>query len=604
MTPSLLLSGFRFSNHEHRITNFSSQLRDDFQSVFLIWLTPFPDSLTAVTDLLVPILAFKVSQIIPQFNLTVNDERGIITRMTTIDFNESFPVEQILSASCVTLNLPRPPKRFYRHGWQSWSLAAWTELTPLPIQKPRILHPLQVDPVYAKEARPHSSWIGAVEFDDGKVLLLGSLGLDAHVTLNGNQLEGRYESGNGAWIIAHGDEASVFAKYADELGKRLGKKSAQPAPRVWCSWYSLYTAIDEPLLCKIFDDLGNLPFDILQVDDGWQIKVGDWEANQKFPSGMKALAEKIKSTGRKAGLWLAPLIAVKSSKLFRKHPDWFLRDERGKFVSAGFNWGEQLYALDATHPAALEWLAELMKQVRAWGFDYLKLDFLYGGALPGKRKDDMPREAAYRHGTKVLREAMGADAYFLTCGAPIIPSLGLCDALRAGPDVAGEWENRDATLLFNPAIPSAKNAIRTIIHRRWLESLIQIDPDVAYFRSIRCSLTADQKLLLQDLALICNFKATSDLPQWLSDFEREQLRGFLEASPVPVIEQTGVYTFLVNGKEMDFNSAIPLPEPPQGWSAIKGNALGWLANHGWALKILDNMNKRAWEKMRKGLEYQ
>jgi alpha-galactosidase len=33
----------------------------------------------------------------------------------------------------------------------------------------------------------------------------------------------------------------------------------------------------------------------------------------------------------------------------------------------------------------LEWLAALMKQVRAWGFDYLKLDFLYAGALPGKR---------------------------------------------------------------------------------------------------------------------------------------------------------------------------------------------------------------------------
>ncbi len=26
-----------------------------------------------------------------------------------------------------------------------------------------------------------------------------------------------------------------------------------------------------------------------------------------------------------------------------------------------------------------------MKQVRQWGFDYVKLDFLYGGALPGKR---------------------------------------------------------------------------------------------------------------------------------------------------------------------------------------------------------------------------
>jgi hypothetical protein len=35
------------------------------------------------------------------------------------------------------------------------------------------------------------------------------------------------------------------------------------------------------------------------VDDGWQLSIGDWEANGKFPSGMNALAEKIKSTGAK-----------------------------------------------------------------------------------------------------------------------------------------------------------------------------------------------------------------------------------------------------------------------------------------------------------------
>ena len=154
---------------------------------------------------------------------------------------------------------------------------------------------------------------------------------------------------------------------------------------MWCSWYSLYNQIDEPALFRIFDELGDLPFDVLQVDDGWQVAVGDWKANRKFPSGMEALAEKIKSTGRKAGLWLAPLLAVKSSRLFREHPDWFLRDERGGLVPAGFNWGERLYALDTTHPGATEWLIALMKQVRTWGFDYLKLDFLYAGALKGQR---------------------------------------------------------------------------------------------------------------------------------------------------------------------------------------------------------------------------
>jgi len=158
-----------------------------------------------------------------------------------------------------------------------------------------------------------------------------------------------------------------------------------------------------------------------------------------------------------------------------------------------------------------------MKKVRRWGYSYIKLDFLHGGALPGRRHLDIPREAAYRAGLKALREAMGEYALFLACGAPILPSLGLCDALRIGPDVAGDWENtRDAVLLYNSTIPGTKNAIRTSIHRRWLDPLVQTDPDVVYFRSLECSLNDEQKSLLQDLALVCNFNATSDLPQWLN----------------------------------------------------------------------------------------
>jgi len=522
------------------------------------------------------------------------------SHMQTLTIDSTTPPEQIVAASSLTLNLPQPPKEFYRHGWQSWSLAAWTDLSPLPIQKPYTMHSMQTDPVYAKETHPHSSWVGAVEFEDGKILLLGSLGLDAHVTLNGNQLEGKYESGDGEWLIAHGNEADVFAKYASELGKRFGTKSTKVAPRIWCSWYSLYTAIDEPLLYKIFDELGDLQFDVLQVDDGWQISVGDWDANSKFPSGMTALADKIKSTGRKAGLWLAPLIAVKSSKLFSKYPDWFLRDERGKFVSAGFNWGEDLYALDTNHPDAQTWLAALMKQVRAWGFDYIKLDFLYGGALPGKRHIEVPREAAYRHGLKVMREAMGEDAFLLACGAPIIPSLCLCDALRIGPDVASKWEDRrDAILPYNPTTPGTKNAIRTTLHRLWLSSLVQTDPDVAYFSARGNSLMPDQKQMLQDLAFICNFKATSDLPQWLSKEEREGLRTFLEKSPT--IEQLDNYKFKIDEQEFDISSALILPKPAMGFDIIQGAVIGWLGNQGWALLILDRMGKSSLEKMRKKL---
>jgi alpha-galactosidase len=458
---------------------------------------------------------------------------------------------------------------------------------------------MQQDPSYAFHSNPHGSWVGAVETNPENILLLGSLGLDAHVELNRTQLTGWYESGSGDWFIGYGTEPTVFSRYAELLGERFGKTQRKSAPKVWCSWYSLYTAIDELVLTNVFNDLKNLPFDVLQVDDGWQIAIGDWEANNKFPSGIAALADKIKITGRKAGLWLAPLIAVKSSKLFRNHSEWFLKDQNQKFVSAGFNWGEQLYAIDTTHPEALFWLSGLMKQVRQWGFDYVKLDFLYGGALPGKRKFDVPREVAYRNGMKVIREALGKDAFFLACGAPILPSLGLCDALRIGPDVAGEWENaRDAVLLYNPTIPGTKNAIRTTVHRLWLSPLVHTDPDVVYFRSRDCKLTGDQKLLLQDLALICKFKATSDLPQWITNDEKEHLKYFLNANPK--ITRLSRYVYQMSDHTIDLTSAISLPAHPKGLDLFKSVLTSWLGNQRWILRIMDKTQKNSLRKIKKG----
>jgi alpha-galactosidase len=513
----------------------------------------------------------------------------------------------LLKGSTVSLQTPSAPRCYYRHGWQSWSLAAWTDLQPLPAQKPALLRPMQIDPLYARHPSPNGSWLGAVDFDDGKILFLGALGLDSHVQLRDGQLQGWYEPVSRnviptyQWFAAYGSESKIFSAYAHLLSQSLGSGRVKTPYRVWCSWYSLYTAIDEKILHKTFDSLGDLPFDILQVDDGWQISIGDWEANAKFPSGMGGLAAKIKATGRKAGLWLAPLLVAPSSKTYREHPEWLLRDEQGKPVSAGFNWGETLYALDTTHPAALDWLAALMKQVRAWGYDYLKLDFLYAGALPGKRHVDMPREAAYRHGLSVLREAMGEDAYFLTCGAPILPSIGLCDAMRVGPDVAAEWESRrDAVLLYNPTTPGAKNAVRTTINRLWLAPLLHTDPDVAYFRRHESKLTAEQNAMLQDLACVCNFKATSDLPQWLADSERKTLRDFLGNQPK--VEQIGRYTFKLDGREIDFSPAMPLPEPPKRLNALLGAITGWLGSQPFVLKLRNDSGKRALEKRKRSLE--
>ena len=154
--------------------------------------------------------------------------------MTTIQFSEIQSSSKIIKARELKIKLPSMPEQYYRHGWQSWSLAAWTKLSPLPSQKPTIFHPLHVNMEFVHDKNPNGSWMGAVEFSDGNILLLGALATDAHVFLVEDQLSGRFEADAGEWFIAYGQEDAVFAEYAEQLGNHLGKIKKNHAPRVWC----------------------------------------------------------------------------------------------------------------------------------------------------------------------------------------------------------------------------------------------------------------------------------------------------------------------------------------------------------------------------------
>ncbi|MFH2039220.1 MAG: glycoside hydrolase family 36 protein [Chloroflexota bacterium] len=430
--------------------------------------------------------------------------------------------------------------------------------------------------------------MGAIKTLDERILLLGALSLESHVTYDTTKLSGLYEHGNGDWLLTIGSEQEVFNRYATLLDKRFGRTRIKEPPKIWCSWYSLYKEIREDNLLRILHEMDDLPFDVFQIDDGWQKNIGDWEANEKFPSGMSIMADAIKMTGRKAGLWLAPLLVVPSSSIFQNHNNWLLRNEKGNLVHAGVNWSERLYALDTTHPEVLEWLSDLMKKIRDWGYDYVKLDFLYAGALPGKRWQTIPREAAYRHGLETIREALG-DAYLLTCGAPILPSLGLCDGIRVGPDVSDAWNLEfESRILHNFAVPGIQNALRTTLNRLWLKPIINTDPDVVYFHSHNQSITDQQKGLLKNLAEIAEFKATSDLPAWLTLSERQELHTFLVAQSE--IQHIGEYIYLINGFICDYSEFIKLPEPLNWFEKIVQFFIKNLANSPFVLMIFEGFS--------------
>ena len=202
---------------------------------------------------------------------------------------------------------------------------------------------------------------------------------------------------------------------------------------MWCSWYRYFeeiTAADVLENLRAIDQ-HDLVVDVIQVDDGWSPGLGEGLVVADRFGSLDAVVEEVRATGRRVGIWVAPFVVGARSTLATQHPQWVLGD-------AGRNWGDDLVGLDLTHPGVLDLLAETFTRLVDRGIDYFKLDFLYGGAVPGRRLEDMTGVEAYRSGMSLIREVVGPDALLVGCGAPLLPSVGLVDAMRVSPDTFHE----------------------------------------------------------------------------------------------------------------------------------------------------------------------
>ncbi len=286
-------------------------------------------------------------------------------------------------------------------------------------------------------------------------------------------------------VIAAGDSPlDLLEGYAQALGETMGARRGGPIPTGWCSWYYFY---GENTARDVLDNLAaaietGLPLEYILVDDGYQTAIGDWLSvdEEKFPQGMEALAERIRAAGRKPGIWTAPFAASSASQLYADHPDWVIKDEEGRPIVAWQHWGVDTYGLDLSHPEVQEWLEETFRTIRGWGYELFKVDFLFAGALAGRRYDpNVTRAQAVRRVLEIIREAIGQEAFLLGCGAPLGPSVGLVDGMRIGPDVAVHWHPFWSDLTFM----SAENAARTTIARYFAHGRLWInDPDCVLVR--------------------------------------------------------------------------------------------------------------------------
>jgi hypothetical protein len=242
------------------------------------------------------------------------------------------------------------------------------------------------------------------------------------------------------WMLNAGKEPNALL---EQYGRALPSRAREirpPVPAGWNSWYELWDGVDEEAVranAALAKDLlaphlpdGHGPPRIV-IDDGWQVAWGEWVPNERFPSGLDGLAADLKADGFEVGIWMAPLLVDEDSALVSEHPDWFVE---GLFYPHALN--GKMRVLDVTNPAAAAHLAGFISTVVSWGYDLLKIDFLFAGSWEGKRAAAVTGLEAYHKALEIIREAAGEGTLLTAVGAPPLPSLPYVEAWRLGGDIA------------------------------------------------------------------------------------------------------------------------------------------------------------------------
>jgi alpha-galactosidase len=416
--------------------------------------------------------------------------------------------------------------RVFRNGYQSWSASDvatfGSDRDPSSYADTpffQAAHHADATTV-SNEYELRSEWVTVIGDDSDEKLLVGFIGSGNHdgtlrlthgvegdVELEAEAFLGDIELGPGESrqldpiVFMRGpDEQALLARWADEVAAKAGARNAAPFQVGWCSWYHYFDDVTEDDVRANLKLAAEYPFDVFQVDDGYQSAIGDWlTTNDKFPSGLPALATEIAGAGFRPGIWLAPFLVAPNSEIAGAHPDWIAEFRPGKPLKAWVNpsWGGHMYALDTSNPEVLDHLESLARALTEMGFRYLKLDFTFAPSLDGVWHDRrMTPAQRVRAGFEAIRRGAGDDAFILGCGVPLAHVVGVVDANRIGPDVAPLWEPAPETevikgyLRTQPATKYAQDAtgLRAFMHRRfWLN-----DPDCLMLRTQKTRLTEAQ----------------------------------------------------------------------------------------------------------------
>ncbi len=255
----------------------------------------------------------------------------------------------------------------------------------------------------------------------------------------------------------------------------------------YCSWnYGVFQDISEEKLLKtarfVARHLPNIKHFL--IDGGWQgteavscpscanfyLPEAEWHHAERFPNGMKTMADRIRETGLAPAIWWTPSVGL-HTKLAQEHPEWLAKDASGNVYRIA-NSGYLDYSLPPVQAYLHKIFAILFKQ---WGYEAMKMDFWCQSVES--------EHIRYATGTGIqwrdwllatIRSYLPKDGFLMTCVAVAMgnPFLGKsASTYRCSIDVgACKWHEHITASIWNlplHAIPGRQTCLLSVDGLGW-----------------------------------------------------------------------------------------------------------------------------------------
>lgn len=231
----------------------------------------------------------------------------------------------------------------------------------------------------------------------------------------------------------------ALRRYGEHLAPLPREKFSDPLVG-WNTWDYYFSALRQEDVLEnaraiAEDPILSQKLKCLVVDMGWEHREGEWFANYRFPDGMEALTEKIRSFGLIPGVWTNGCQVQTLSYPALRSGEMFLKNEFGGPLEVS-----GMYVVDPTHPMGEEYLFETYSRLYRYGFRIFKVDFV-DAILEGRRFHDPscgPYDAIRRL-FSIVRRAVAPDSHIIGCSYPAECGPGYTDTNRISVDIHNQW---------------------------------------------------------------------------------------------------------------------------------------------------------------------